>query len=90
MLFILIALSILAGAYAVSRTLKGMSENDLGLSLIEKDDLGIAVGDLVKFEDRPVFRASSIIVNNDGQFIIVDDTSLAHVVELDDKFVLWS
>ena len=88
MLFIIISLSILLGACAVAVTLEAML-----VAYVEDDTDSvkwISVNDLVKFADRPVFRVSSIIVNDDGQYIIVDNTSLAHVVEPNEDFVLWS
>ena len=88
MLFIIISLFILLGACAVAVALEAML-----VAYVEDDTDSvkwISVNDLVKFADRPVFRVSSIVVNDDGQYIIVDNTSLAHVVEPNEDFVLWS
>jgi hypothetical protein len=50
---------------------------------------GITVDDLVKFTDGPLLRVDSIVRNNRGQWIIVDD-HLPYVIERDTEFSIWS
>ena len=89
MLFnIIITLSIIIGACAVATVLQAML-----VAYVEDTTDSVkwvSVNDLVKFDDRPVIRVSSILKNDDGQYIIVDSTSLAHVVEPNEEYSLWS